>query len=95
MVFTTSAAASPFLTAIPAESYPLYSNLDKPYNNIGADCFLPTNPTIPHMIFSPNVFSMCILYESMGYSNGKSIQKSLIMVQLVFLMLMKHNITWT
>ena len=43
----------PFLfnySHIPAESYPRYSNFDSPSNKIGAACFIPVNPTIPHII---------------------------------------------
>ena len=48
---TTCARCSPSRTAIPAESYPRYSNLDRPFNKIGAACCVPVKPTIPHILF--------------------------------------------
>ena len=60
--FTTSVSFSPSRTAIPAESYPRYSNFDKPSNKIGAACCTPVNPTIPHIILIP--FSDCYLVAS-------------------------------
>lgn len=50
VAFTTSAKLLPSRTAIPAESYPLYSSFDRPSNKIGAACCLLVNPTIPHII---------------------------------------------
>ena len=49
--FTTSASLSPSRTAIPAESYPLYSSFDSPLKRIGAACCTPVKPTIPHINF--------------------------------------------
>ena len=44
---------SPFSnTAIPAESYPLYSSLLNESINTSAQSLLPTYPTIPHIICS-------------------------------------------
>ena len=40
---------SPSLTAMPVESYPRYSSLERPSRIMGAACLLPANPTIPHM----------------------------------------------
>ena len=40
-----------FINDIPAESYPLYSSLFKPFNNIGAAFLDPIYATIPHIFY--------------------------------------------
>src|SRR5690554_3314346 len=44
---------SSLYTAIPAESYPLYSNFFNPSTNIFAASFCPIYPTIPHIYLPP------------------------------------------
>ena len=41
----------PSNTAIPAESYPLYSSLESPSKITGAACLSPIYPTIPHIFY--------------------------------------------
>ena len=56
--FTTCARSSPSRTASPAESYPLYSSLDRPSSRIGAACRFPVKPTIPHIGLSLPLFNL-------------------------------------
>ena len=42
----------PVLTATPAESYPLYSNLESPSTKTSVACLCPKYPTIPHILNS-------------------------------------------
>src|SRR5699024_9220227 len=61
--FTTCASASPSRTANPAESYPLYSSLDRPSSRIGAACRFPVKPTIPHIGFSLPLFNSLLYFH--------------------------------
>ena len=66
--FTISTGFSPSRTAIPAESYPRYSNLDSPSNKIGAACSLPVNPTIPHIIIYSLFRLACLFFFNYRYN---------------------------
>ena len=48
--------------ATPAESYPLYSNFERPSTNKSDACLLPIYPTIPHIFYflSYYVFFLCL-----------------------------------
>ena len=41
--------SSPIFIATPAESYPLYSNLESPSTRTSVACLFPKYPTIPHI----------------------------------------------
>ena len=47
-------------TAIPAESYPLYSSFESPSKRIGAAGCSPMNPTIPHIVPHPPLMPVMI-----------------------------------
>ena len=52
---------SSLTTAIPAESYPLYSNFSKPDSNNSLALSKPIYPTIPHIFLFPPLHSHMII----------------------------------